>query len=431
MPLLSNILNFVGDNLPWTPMGRGILAAREQQQMSQYRNQMMQRQQQQFDLEKTQFDNAQRMFKPGAAHPDQIPVTPTVGSPGYDEARQKFDNTDIGTASAVDYLKGPASQVAQSLAGAGQFQSAAQLLKENVPQAPQWQEETVSGLAGQRDTKTGKFDPFPQSQSASAPVTREIPMGNEVVTFERVGDQWKEIARGPRWQPQVGTAADRESWGQPVTEAGPDGKDIQVRYGNRGGRQVVQGATPQPRTRDPNQKIIGDIGKAGTNVETMTRLSESFQDRYGGRPLTGELSNMVGRTFGDDTGQAQWWQDYQSYMNQIRNQLFGSALTATEKNEFIKAQVTPGMAPGEIKKNLSRQRELFRAAALRQVNPYLAGGYNKDVIEGALGMGVDDLRGEAKAPAEKPAAQPTDQAPAGVDPELWKHATPEERALWK
>ncbi len=43
-------------------------------------------------------------------------------------------------------------------------------------------------------------------------------------------------------QAQGGEGA--ETWANPVTEAGPDGKPIQVRYGNRGGRRVVEGASP-------------------------------------------------------------------------------------------------------------------------------------------------------------------------------------------
>lgn len=38
--------------------------------------------------------------------------------------------------------------------------------------------------------------------------------------------------------------ADEETWSNPVAEVGPEGKPIQVRYGNKGGRKVVENATP-------------------------------------------------------------------------------------------------------------------------------------------------------------------------------------------
>lgn len=39
-------------------------------------------------------------------------------------------------------------------------------------------------------------------------------------------------------------ASNDETWNNPVPEVGPDGKPIQVRYSNRGARQVIEGAVP-------------------------------------------------------------------------------------------------------------------------------------------------------------------------------------------
>lgn len=201
-----------------------------------------------------------------------------------------------------------------------------------------------------------------------------------------------------------------ESWGQPVTEAGADGKPIVVRYSNRKGRQVVEAATPAPRVRAPAAKIINDLTAAGTNVANLTRLGDTFQDRYGGNIILGDMANKIGRTFGDETGQSQWWQDYQAYINEVRNKLFGSALTPQERTEFEKAVVTPRMNSGEIKKNLARQVELAKAGALRLANPYLSGGYDREMIEGALGMGIDDLNAPpAATPAAAGALSPEEQ----------------------
>lgn len=176
------------------------------------------------------------------------------------------------------------------------------------------------------------------------------------------------------------------------------------RWGKDGALEYIPGGPADPsgagrNVRAPGAKMINDIGKVGTNLETMTRLEEGFQDRYGGNVILGDMANTIGRTVGDSTGQAQWWQDYQAYINTVRNQLFGAALTPQEKDEFLKAVVTPRMNPGEIKKNLARQKQLARKAASRQVKPYLAAGYNQEVIEGALGMSADDLE-------DRPAASP-------------------------
>jgi hypothetical protein len=178
MPLLSGILDFVGNTLPWTPMGRGILAAREQQQMAQYRQQQMEMQkqewahrQQEWNQQQSQIEAAKSAFKPGAPPPDQIPITPQVGSPGYDQARQKLDQVQVGANSPVDYLRAPQSAAVQAMAAAGQFGTAAQFLKESLPKEPEWREETVGGLQGQRNAQTGKFDPFPQAATTERPLT--------------------------------------------------------------------------------------------------------------------------------------------------------------------------------------------------------------------------------------------------------------------
>lgn len=239
MPLLPDILNWVGDNLPFTPVGRGILAAREQQQMSQYRNQLMQRQQQQWDLEKSQTETAQRMFKPGAPAPDQIPVTPTVGSPGYDQARQKLDQTDIGTASAVDYLKGPASQVAQSLAGAGQFGTAAQLLKENVPQEQyqnfQSQNDPLGmGGAGQINPKTGQIENYTRPQTSA---------GSN--TFKQMTPDELE-----QWGLPKGTVAAMGSNGKPDVVFNPQARDAAGPEGPYAGNSI--------EAQDTNVLLKGD-----------------------------------------------------------------------------------------------------------------------------------------------------------------------------
>jgi len=68
-----------------------------------------------------------------------------------------------------------------------------------------------------------------------------------------------------------------------------------------------------------------------------------------------------------------------------------------------------------LKQNLNRVRDV----------------YDKIVNEGISANDplVSELLPDVKAGANKTA--PDGPAPEGVDPELWKFMTPEERALWK
>jgi hypothetical protein len=128
------LLDWIAQNMPWTPIGRSVNEQKYRGMLSQQQQQEWAQQQQQWSAQQEQLKAAQQAFKPGTPHPEQIPVTPMVGSPGYDQAKQQLDQTQIGSPSAVDFLKGPQSQIAQALAAAGQFGQAGQLLVNNAPQ---------------------------------------------------------------------------------------------------------------------------------------------------------------------------------------------------------------------------------------------------------------------------------------------------------
>lgn len=128
-----------------------------------------------------------------------------------------------------------------------------------------------------------------------------------------------------------------------------------------------------------------DLEKKAVGYEDMTRLSTGFKPEFGGNTVTGALENFVGRLGGEavgltDPGQTQWWQDYQGYVNQVRNDLFGAALTPGEKAEFEKAIITPGMHPTQAAANLARQQAITQNALARAGNVYRMGGYNADQI---------------------------------------------------
>lgn len=87
-----------------------------------------------------------------------------------------------------------------------------------------------------------------------------------------------------------------------------------------------------------------------------------------------------------------WWQSYQEHKNLVRNKLFGSALTVTERDEFDKAQITPGMSPKVVRENLARQDAASKKAAQKLAQSYLADGYRPEAVESALGYKLQDLK---------------------------------------
>jgi hypothetical protein len=154
------------------------------------------------------------------------------------------------------------------------------------------------------------------------------------------------------------------------------------------------------------QKSIDDLGGAGAAAQEFSGLLSTFDDSFGGSwsGTLGDLDNLAKRNlpdgFGgaDPKGQADWWSRYQNQKNLIRNRLFGSALTATEKAEFDKANIDPGMKADVIRKNLARQSDAALRAAAKMARALEASGYNREAIEAAIGIPLGSL----PSPTAKP-----------------------------
>jgi hypothetical protein len=167
--------------------------------------------------------------------------------------------------------------------------------------------------------------------------------------------------------------------------------------------------------------VIKELGDRGGTFGDFSRLTETFTDTYGGYKLerAGDVANWTARNLGmGDQAGAQWWQDYQNQKNLVRNQLFGSALTTTEKAEFDKANINPGMTPQAIRDNLTRQHAATQRAAAKLANVYVQMGYGPEQIEAALGvplqaLGIGPRSGGAPQPGGMPGGMPGG-APGGM-----------------
>jgi hypothetical protein len=136
------------------------------------------------------------------------------------------------------------------------------------------------------------------------------------------------------------------------------------------------------------------LADKAASVEKLYDLSTSFKPSFAGYP-TDAVGNLAVLYAGklsdpDSVDLFQWWQTYQDYVNKVRNDLFGAALTAPEKAEFDKAMVTKGMDPTQAKANLARQAELAARAYNKLDNVLRVQGYSK--------AGLDALKPSASLP---------------------------------
>lgn len=122
---------------------------------------------------------------------------------------------------------------------------------------------------------------------------------------------------------------------------------------------------------------VEKLTKNQTAAGNYASLAGTFKDEWAGSPLLATAQNAVGRFAGlGYEDQANFWQRYQDQVNEVRHQLFGSALTAPERDAFDRANVVPGMKPSEIRRRLKQQAEAAARAERKLTENYGKAGYN-------------------------------------------------------
>lgn len=128
---------------------------------------------------------------------------------------------------------------------------------------------------------------------------------------------------------------------------------------------------------------------------SLDRAIGGFKDDYAGNTITGGLENTAQRLIGTGTpGQADWWADFASTDNMIRNALFGASLTSGEKEAYGKTTVTPSMDPQQVKINLQRRRDIALGVLSRRTNFLKNNGYDPDAVDALAGEYGHELGGE-------------------------------------
>jgi hypothetical protein len=139
------------------------------------------------------------------------------------------------------------------------------------------------------------------------------------------------------------------------------------------------------------QGTVDKLTKDASKLFNLQELSGSFNDAFAGNVMGGAVENLAGRLGGErigvaTPGQADWWQQYDRYKNEVRNELFGASLTAGEQAAFEAADITPNMSPAVARKNMTKQAQVIEGALQRKANTWAAQGYNRDAIEAATGL---------------------------------------------
>lgn len=148
--------------------------------------------------------------------------------------------------------------------------------------------------------------------------------------------------------------------------------------------QPVMGNKSAAKPLPSNQSK--DLGNLGDRANQINRIVSNFQPQYGGHTILGGAVTTMGKAFGDDTGQTQFWQDYHDYISQVRHDRLGGALTTQELATFNKYAIDERTDPKQAAANLARQQQIVNGALQRRANAAAAAGYNADEIEQLTGF---------------------------------------------
>ena len=134
-------------------------------------------------------------------------------------------------------------------------------------------------------------------------------------------------------------------------------------------------------------KMLDDFLGEAKVAKSYANLSSTFDPGYTGYTFDaiGDLKKLQAKAAPMsefDRDLTAWWMKYQEQVNAVRNDLFGSALTETEKNEFLKAMVTPGMDSEIAKRNLETQARILRNAYNEKVEVHRKQGWKVSGLEG-------------------------------------------------
>lgn len=177
----------------------------------------------------------------------------------------------------------------------------------------------------------------------------------------------------------------------------PDGTLAPIKGGPQDPEYIRETTALKEKPRNMSISDITKLSEEGGKFANISGFGETFKDDYAGHTILGEGANVAGRylpesVVGKTTKEgADWWQSYDRYKNLVRNELFGSALTATEKSAFEKADINPRMDAATVKANLKKQKEVVENGLKRKANAMIEAGYKPDAIASAYGVSLESL----------------------------------------
>ena len=192
--------------------------------------------------------------------------------------------------------------------------------------------------------------------------------------------------------------------------------------------QVKEAAKPAKIEQLPSglEKTLDNVGKA--NVALSRADQTKKREFFGVAPSdaiadlivsgvekdlpVGEIMTSLGVRAPKVTRETvEWWKDYNSFVAQVRNQLFGATLTPREAGDFRKFNVGPATAPDIAEDYFKRQIAIVKGAVERERKKGMARGVSAETLSAYLDTPQDEpVRPAAAGGGAKPAKTFTSEA---------------------
>lgn len=257
---------------------------------------------------------------------------------------------------------------------------------------------------------------WPGQEVGSSPASMGPPSGGiyTVPDPNRGTEQARDAARDARDAERVALERERLNLQAQNNNRGTIPQGMQINA--QGVLEPIPGA-PVARGRPMRESDARSLEDQVSQFNGLTSSLNSFDDAYGGN-FAGDLENYTeGLGLMGSRGQRDWWANFRSNDNIIRNSLFGAALTDGERAAYNATTIEPSMDPAQIRTNLRRRQEIVRDALSRRINRLRAGGYNPLEIDAAVGEAlplIDRQQGERQQGQQGPLIPRTNGV--GADP---------------
>lgn len=205
-----------------------------------------------------------------------------------------------------------------------------------------------------------------------------------------------------------------------------------------GARSGGGGTTKIQQLPAPLEKSLNTVGET---FITLNRANQTRKPQYFGVAPSDEIANLImagverGLPVGDimrSVGSAaprvtaetvNWWKDYQAFVAQVRNKLFGATLTPREQEDFRKFTLSPATDPGVANSYFNNQVSIIKSAIERERRKAKARGVTDETISAYLDV-PEDQSGGPRIPTVNTQAEYDALPPGGeyIDAQTGKRA---------